>query len=448
MPNAKRLPSYPDGERAVLACCLFDNGCVPSVLNALEASDFYASRHAVIFEAIRNLSTQGSPIDLVTLPQFLEKQGTLDEVGGIPGITELVEGASSAANVSHYITIIREKAALRRMIRATEEVQRAAFAHDASVQDIQERLQKAAFESALQSERFRGLIQLHQLLPSTLKMLREARNRGISSGFSSIDAITNGFRPEQLIVVGGRPSMGKSAFALDVAVSAARTVPVAIFNLEMSAEDLATRLIAKRSDVDLHNIRAGHVASVEWKAIAQASGALSDYPIFFDDSGDISPVRIKARIRELTLRTGLMPGLIIVDYLQLMRADGKFNSRNDYIGSITRDLKLLARELQIPVILLSQLNRKLEERPFKDHQRRPQMADFRDSGSIEQDADIICAIYRPEVYSDDSKYRGLAEVAILKNRNGRIGRARLVWFRETASFRDLESVSRVQLEAI
>lgn len=448
MPNEKRPPCYPDGERAVLACCVFDNTCIPSVANTLEPGDFYQSSNGAIFKAIRRLSDQGKPVDFVTLPEILERDGWLEKIGGASTIIDLANATPSATNVGHYVRIIKEKAVLRRMIREMQEAQHAALAPDASVADIQERLQKAAFESAVHAERFRGLIQLNQVIPPTLKSLKEASGRGISSGFVNFDSITNGFRPGQLIVVGGRPSMGKTSFALDVAVSAARSVPVAVFSLEMSAEELAARLIAKKADVDLHNIRAGYVATAEWEVIAQAAGDLSECLISVDDSGDLSPVRIRARVRELTVRTGLMPGLVIVDYLQLLNADGKFNSRNDYVGSITRDLKLLAKELKVPIILLSQLNRKLEDRPFKDHQRRPQMADFRDSGSIEQDGDIIIGLYRPEVYSDDAKYRNQADACVLKNRNGRIGRARLVWFRETASFRDLASTPSVKLEAI
>jgi replicative DNA helicase len=433
----KTLPSYPDGERAVIACCLFDNSCIPAVVNSLDETDFYVSNNAEIFTAIRELHNRGDAIDFVTLPNCLDRKGKLDEIGGVPTIVDLANASPSVANVGHYTKIVREKALLRRMIKAMRDAERAAFSYEASVDDIQERLQKEAFEIALKSRRVRGLTKLDQILSPMATTMRTAGSRGIPSGSANIDVFTKGFRPGELVVVGGRPSMGKTSLATDFAVAAVKNTVVAFFSLEMAGEELATRLVAKKANVDLHHIRAGSVSTVEWKSIAETMADLAEYPLFIDDSGDLSPVQIKSRVRELTVRTGLEVGLVIVDYLQLMKANGKFNSRNDYVASITRDLKLLAKEFKIPLVCLSQLNRKVEERPFKDHQRRPQMADFRDSGSIEQDADIIIGLYRAEVYCDETKYRNQAEALVLKNRNGRIGIARLLWHPETATFRDL-----------
>jgi replicative DNA helicase len=376
--------------------------------------DFYHSANAEMFSAISALHESGKPVDLVTLSEYLSQRGTLEAAGGVSRITDLVDAGGVKANWSHHVEQIQEKAALRRMALSAQEIMQLCYATAAKSDDIERQFQQAAFELMKRTKQS-GLKHISEVSIRAMEVMETAGQSGIPSGFYDLDKFTSGFRPGELVLLGGRPSMGKTALALDLALHAMKSVPVAIFSIEMSSEEVFNRLICKQSkNLSLASIRSGRLWTQEWGKIVNCTGELSDFPIYIDDTGSITPSQIVSRVKERATRDKIEFGLIIIDYLTLMDYRGRYSSMHEKTGAITRSLKIAAKELKTPILLLSQLSRKVEERPVNKHGRRPQMSDFRESGSIEQDADIILGLYRAEVYMEDEDYKNRAELLVLK----------------------------------
>ena len=416
-------PHFAEGERAIIGGLLIDNDALPKVLSILLEEDFYREAHRLIFAAVTELFNRGEPVDWVTLTSQLQKTGCLDRVGGPAYLTELIDAVASAANIVHYATVVKEKALLRRLISASTEIATKCYEVESGIDEFLDEAEQLIFqvgESRVQS----GFVHIKDLMTSgikTVETLYEKKEHvtGVPSGFKDLDQLTAGFQSSDLIVVAGRPSMGKTSLALNIATYAAiegRT-PTAIFSLEMSKEQIALRILCSKARVNLKNLRTGHLSRDEWPRLTGAAGLISEAPLFVDDTPAINTLELRAKARRLKKEKGL--GLVVVDYLQLMRGATRSDSREKEISEISRSLKALAKELSAPVVALSQLNRKVEERPNK----RPKLADLRESGAIEQDADVIIFIYRDEVYnkSEDNPKRGEAEIIIGKQMNGPIG---------------------------
>ncbi|MBM4329369.1 MAG: replicative DNA helicase [Deltaproteobacteria bacterium] len=416
-------PHFAEGERAIIGGLLIDNDALPKALSILVEEDFYREAHRLIFAAVTELFNRGEPVDWVTLTSQLQKTGCLDRVGGPAYLTELIDAVASAANIVHYATVVKEKALLRRLISASTEIVTKCYEVESGIDEFLDEAEQLIFqvgESRVQS----GFIHIKDLMTAgikTVETLYEKKEHvtGVPSGFKDLDQLTAGFQASDLIVVAGRPSMGKTSLALNIATYAAieTRTPTAIFSLEMSKEQIALRILCSKARVNLKNLRTGHLSRDEWPRLTGAAGLISEAPLFVDDTPAINTLELRAKARRLKKEKGL--GLVVVDYLQLMRGATRSDSREKEISEISRSLKALAKELSAPVVALSQLNRKVEERPNK----RPQLADLRESGAIEQDADVIIFIYRDEVYnkSEDNPKRGEAEIIIGKQRNGPIG---------------------------
>jgi replicative DNA helicase len=441
-PTLHKLPPQNlEAEQSVLGGILLDNHALNAVLEILVAKDFYSEAHRRIFAAILALSERGDPIDLITLSNSLKDRKQLDSVGGAVYLASLVDNVPSAANVAYYAKIIKNKAILRGLIGTATEIITNSFQTGADVDQVLDEAEHAIFEISENKIRpsfypFRDIIKKSI---ETVEHLFENKEMvtGVATGYERIDDLTSGFQKSDLIIIAGRPSMGKTAFALNIASHAALEsgIPVAIFSLEMAKEQLALRMLASEAKVDSQRIRKGFLGETDWEKLVGAAGRLSEAPIFIDDTPAITVLEMKAKARRLKAESGLE--LILLDYLQLMRGGAYKDSREQEISEISRSLKALAKELNVPVVALSQLNRKVEDRT----NRRPQMADLRESGAIEQDADVIAFIYRDEVYnkSEDNPERGLAEIIIGKQRNGPTGVVKLAFLEKYTCFENLAS---------
>jgi replicative DNA helicase len=436
--GANRVPpQFLEGERAILGGLLIDNDALPKVAATLAADDFYREAHRHVFKTILDLFGKNEPVDWITLTASLKKAGLLESVGGTAFLTELIDAVPSAANILHYTKVVKEKAVLRHLISAATEISTRCYDDHPEIDEFLDEAEQVIFsigESRIQS----GFVHVRPLMTESFKTIERLYDRkenitGIPSGFKDLDALTAGFQPSDLTIIAGRPSMGKTSFALNVAMNAAieAGVPTGVFSLEMSKEQIALRILCARARVNLKSLRTGFLTSDDWGHLTLAVGNISDAPLYIDDTPAINTLEIRAKARRLKKEQDL--GLIIVDYLQLMRGATKSDSREKEISEISRSLKALAKELNVPVIALSQLNRKVEERPNK----RPQLADLRESGAIEQDADVIIFIYRDEVYnkSEDNPKRGEAEIIIGKQRNGPIGMVTAVFDAKFSTFR-------------
>ena len=432
-------PQNIDAEQSILGSILLDNQALNSALEILEAKDFYSEAHRRIFNATIELYDRNEPTDLITLTNILKNKKQLDAVGGMAYLASLVDNVPSAANVGHYAKIVKEKAILRQLIDTATGILKNSYDTGTDIDQVLDAAEHAIFEisenkikpaffpmKTIIKDSFRTIERLYE---------KKALITGVPTGFEKIDDLTSGLQKSDLIIIAGRPSMGKTALALNIARHAAAELglPVAVFSLEMAKEQLAMRMLASEAKVDSQRLRRGLLGETDWPKLTTAAGRLSEAPIFIDDTPAIMVLEMKAKARRLKAETGLE--LIVLDYLQLMRAGGRRDSREQEISEISRSLKALAKELNVPVIAISQLNRKVEDRT----NRRPQMADLRESGAIEQDADLIAFIYRDEVYnkSEDNPEKGMAEIIIGKQRNGPIGTVKLAFLEKFTSFENL-----------
>ena len=432
-------PQNLEAEQSVLGGILLDNQGLNPVLEVITSRDFYSEAHRRIFEAMINLSERGEPVDLITLSSILKDRTQLDKAGGAAYLAGLVDNVPSAANIAHYAKIVKEKAILRGLINTATEILGKTYAPGADVDTVLDEAEQAIFE--ISEKKIRpAFFPIKDIVKDSFRTIEELYARkelitGVPTGFEKVDDLTSGLQDSDLIIIAGRPSMGKTAFALNIAefVGIHRGLPVCLFSLEMAKEQIATRMLAATAKVDSQRIRKGFLGETDWPKLTTAAGILSEAPIFIDDTAAITVLEMKAKARRLKAEHGL--GLVIIDYLQLMRSSAAKDSREQEISEISRSLKALAKELSVPVIALSQLNRKVEDRT----NRRPQMADLRESGAIEQDADVIAFIYRDEVYNkaEDNPEKGMAEVIIAKQRNGPIGTVKLAFLEKFTSFENL-----------
>ncbi|MDB5037343.1 MAG: replicative helicase [Bacteriovoracaceae bacterium] len=436
-PAKKIPPQNLDAERYVLGGMLIDAEAVDRVREFVEAKDFYIEAHRTIFTSVIELSRRGTPPDLLMVSDFLRAQNLLDTIGGSKYLGSLVDLVPSSANIAHYAKVVREKAVLRGVIQAGTAMIEDAFQGAEELTEILDKAEKNVYEIA-----HRGLSgsvsSIRDMVRDAFKKIQErfeskSAITGAATGFHGLDRILSGMQKSDLIIVAARPSVGKTAFALNMAVHMAvhEKVPTAVFSLEMSKEQLVQRMLCMESRVDGGRLRGGFLKDDDWPRLTHAASVLSDAPIYIDDTPGLSSFEMRAKCRRLSKSHGL--GCVIVDYLQLMRVKGKVESREREIAEISMALKALAKELKIPVIALSQLNRSLESRQDK----RPVLSDLRESGAIEQDADIIMFLYRDEVYHPDTEMPGIAEVIISKHRNGPTGLVKLAFLREFTRFENL-----------
>jgi replicative DNA helicase len=441
----KLPPQSVEAEMSVLGGILLENEAINRALEILVAEDFYRENHRKIFRAMIDLSERREPCDLITLTTILKKRGELEEVGGGAYLATLVDYVPTAANIAYYCRIIKEKGLTRRLISAATEIVTRGYDDQMEVAELLDSAQKVIFE--ISENKLRpAFFPVSAVLKETIKNIEHLYERkehvtGVPTGFIDLDEKTAGFQRGDLIIIAGRPSMGKTAFALNIAQYAAlhsdQKTPVAVFSLEMSKEQLVTRLLCSEARIDASRLRTGHLLDNDWEKLARGAGKLHEASVYIDDSPAISVLEMRAKCRRLKAEQNL--GMVIVDYLQLMRGGANPESRQQEISEISRSLKALAKELDLPVVALSQLNRGLENRTDK----RPMMSDLRESGAIEQDADLIMFVYRETVYCEKCKNRELtcdenhdhnAEIIIGKQRNGPIGTVNLAFLGEYTRF--------------
>jgi len=413
-------PQNLEAEQSVLGGILLENGALNPVLEIMAGSDFYSDAHRKIFGGILELSDRNQPVDLITLSNHLRDKKQLDAVGGVVYLSQLVDNVPSAANIGHYARIVKEKSVLRNLIGTATEILNRTYGAGADVDSVLDEAEHAIFEIS-QNKIKPSFYPLKDIIKDSFRTIERLYERkelitGVATGFTKLDEMTSGLQRSDLVIIAGRPSMGKTAFALNIAqyCSVEDGVPVAVFSLEMAKEQLAMRMLSSEARVDSQKIRKGFLGEADWPKLTTAAGRLSEARLFIDDTPSISVLEMKAKSRRLKAEHGL--GLIVLDYLQLMKGSDYADTREQEISEISRSLKGLAKELNVPVVALSQLNRKVEDRTS----RRPQMADLRESGAIEQDADVILFLYRDEVYnkSEDNPEKGFAEIIIGKQRNG------------------------------
>jgi replicative DNA helicase len=436
----KGLPHNLEAERSVLGAIMLDNGLLNQAIELLKADDFYLGSHRSIFQHMLNLSEKSKAVDFITLTDELRRAGQLESVGGAAFISSLIDGVPRLANIEYYARIVQERATLRNLIKRSHAIINSCYDQPEDVDTILDSAERAIFELAEAKIRS-GFVPLNEIAKRTLKKIEIASKRknmvtGIPTGFTRFDELTSGLQPSDLVVVAARPSMGKTAFSLNIATHAALAAgkSVGMFSLEMSSDQLLLRMICSEAEIDAHKLRTGYLSKDEWSRIPRILGELSQAKMFIDDTAGINLLEMRAKCRRLKAEHGL--DMVIVDYLQLM-SGGKtrYENRQQEISSISRGLKGLAKELDVPVVALSQLSRAPELRTG-DH--RPQLSDLRESGSIEQDADLVAFIFREELYKkDDLEKEGLAEVIIGKQRNGPIGSVQLAFRKQFTRFDNL-----------
>ena len=435
MELGKVPPNDIEAEQAIIGSMLTDKDAVISAIEVLKPEDFYREDNKTIYEAILNLYNRSEPIDIITVRAELESMGRIDNVGGLEYLAELPEKVPTTANAMKYIKIVEEKSALRKLIKTANEIIELGYNPTEEVDDIMEGAEKKIF-NIMQDKEQKGYSPLKDVLVESFTKLEELYNRkqhitGVPSGFTDLDYRTAGFHGSELILIAARPAMGKTAFALNIATNAAlrANVPVAVFSLEMSKEQLVNRILCSESMVDSNKVRTGKLEEDDWTKLAETIGPLSEAEMYIDDTPGINIMEIRAKCRKLKIEKNI--GLVVIDYLQLIQGTGKRNgSREQEISEISRSLKILAKELDVPVIALSQLSRAAEQRP--DH--RPMLSDLRESGAIEQDADIVMFLYRDDYYNPDTEKKGVAEVIIAKHRGGSTGTVELLWLGSYTKF--------------
>jgi replicative DNA helicase len=448
--NLRKIPPQNlEAEASVLGGILLDNEAINRVLEILVPADFYRESHRKIFRGMMELTDRTEPVDLITLSELLKAKGELEAVGGSNYLASVADQVPTAANIAHYARIIREKAILRQLITSATEIATRGFEEQGNVDEFLDAAEKVIFDIAEKKIKA-SFVSVGDMIKDTLKAVERLYERkelvtGVPTGFKDFDKLTAGLQPSDLIIVAGRPSMGKTAFALNIAAYASLNagIGVAVFSLEMAREQLVLRMLCSEARVDNSKVRAGYLGERDFPKLANAAGRLHDALIYIDDTPAISILELRAKARRLIRDRDKKVGLVIVDYLQLMRGMGNASNREQEISEISRSLKALAKELRVPVIALSQLNRRVEDRG----DRRPMMADLRESGAIEQDADVIAFIYRDEVYNQKSQDKGIAEVIVAKQRNGPIDTVRLSFLNEYTRFEDLAEREQYYEEA-
>ena len=434
----KVQPNDTLAEQAVLGSMLVSKDAVQAAVEVLKPEDFYREDNKIIYEAILNIYNRAEPIDIITLKAELSSMNKLEAVGGLEYIAVLPDKVPTTANVDRYIKIVEEKSMLRNLIKTANEILSMGYEQTENVEDVMDIAEKKIFD-VMQRKSQKGYTAIKDILVESFAKLEELYNQkqhvtGVPTGFIDLDRMTAGLHGSEFILIAARPAMGKSAFALNIGAYAATraNVPVAVFSLEMSKEQVGNRILCSEALVDSNNVRTGELNDEELSKLAETSGELSQAQIYVDDTPGISVMEIRAKCRKLKLEKNI--GLVIIDYLQLVQGSGKTNSREQEIAEISRSLKILAKELDVPVIALSQLSRAVEARP--DH--RPMLSDLRESGSIEQDADIVMFLYRDDYYNEDSEKKNIAEVIIAKQRAGSTGTVELAWLGQYTKFANLD----------
>ena len=436
MSNLQRIPPHDEeAEQAVIGSMLTDKDAVVAAIEVLKPEDFYTDYNKTIYEAIMNIYAKAEPIDIITVKDELTSLEKLEAVGGLEYLASLPEKVPTTANVEKYVKIVEEKSLLRNLIKTANNLIELGYSQNEDVENIMDSAEKQIFD-IMQRKSQKGYTSIKDILVDSFAELQEVYNNkkhitGVPSGFADLDDLTAGFHKSELILIAARPAMGKTAFALNIATNAATkyNVPVVVFSLEMSQIQCANRILCSQAMVDSSKYAKGEVSDQDWEKLVIASGELSDSAgIFIDDTAGINVAELRAKCRKLKLEKNI--GLVVIDYLQLIQGSGKSPSREQEIAEISRSLKLLAKEINVPVIALSQLSRAPEART--DH--RPMLQDLRESGSIEQDADVVMFIYRDDYYNPQSEQTNIAEIITAKNRSGPVGTRELLWMPQYTKF--------------
>lgn len=432
------LPHDIDAEQSVIGSMIMDREAITIASEIVSGEDFYGRQYGAVFDAMVELNEEGKPVDPVTLQDRLREKDVPPEVGSLEFIRDLITAVPTSANIRYYAGIVAEKATLRRLIRLNEEIANTCYTGKESLEVILEDTEKRVFE-LVQRRNTGDFTPIRQVVMDAMDRIEKASRTkgnvtGIATGFIDLDYRTAGMQPSDLILIAARPSMGKTAFVLNIAqyVAFKQNQAVAIFSLEMSKEQLVNRLFSLESHVDSQHLRTGNLSDLEWEKLIESAGVIGQSNLIIDDTPGISISELRSKCRKYKLEHNLQ--MIIIDYLQLMSGSGRTDSRQQEISDISRSLKALARELNVPVIALSQLSRAVEQRP--DH--RPMLSDLRESGAIEQDADVVMFIYRDDYYNKDTEKKGIAEIIIAKQRNGPIGTVELVWLPDFTKFANME----------
>ncbi len=432
------LPHSVEAEQSVISSMLMDREAIVVAAEIITGEDFYNRQYGILFETMVELNDEGSPVDPVTLQDRLREKDVPPEVSSLEFVRDLLTAVITSANIKYYANIVFEKAMLRRLIRLNEEIANTCYAGKESLEYILDDTEKRVFQ-LIQKRTVDNYVPIRQVVMNAMDRIEmAAKNKGsvtgIPTGFIDLDYRTAGMQPSDLVLIAARPSMGKTAFALNIAeyVAFKKELPVAVFSLEMSKEQLVNRLFSLESGVDAQKLRTGQLNDHEWERLIESAGVIGKSNLIIDDTPGISVAELRSKCRKYKLEHNLC--MIIIDYLQLMTGSGRTDSRQQEISDISRSLKSIARELNVPVIALSQLSRAVEQRP--DH--RPMLSDLRESGAIEQDADVVMFIYREEYYHPDTEKRGISEIIIAKQRNGPIGTVELAWLPEYTKFANLD----------
>ena len=436
--TGRALPNSVEAEISVLGAMLQESSAVLRAAEQLTPDDFYHPEHREIFLVMAEMNRQHIPIDLVTLTNELNRKGTLAGIGGVQYLLKINSDVPTAANVGAYIDIVREKSTLRKLIAACQDISRDCYGQDKELQDVLTNAEKAIFDIVMNRQGGEELKPLSDVLTNTMEIIAElARQKGeiagVPTGFIDLDAMLTGLHPGELIIVGARPAMGKTSFAMNIAEHASlnKGKTTAVFTLEMPREQIALRILCSDARVDMQRVRKGTLHDDDWERLAKSLGPLAAAPMYIDDTSALSPTQLRSRCRRLMMEKGL--DLIVVDYLGLMRSDGKAESRQLEVSEISRRLKAIALELKIPIIACAQLSRANKDRIDK----RPMLSDLRDSGSIEQDADVVMFLHREEYYNKDTEDKNIAEVIVSKQRSGPLGTVKLAWLSEFTTFANL-----------
>ncbi len=434
----RMLPHSIESEKAVIGCMMMDADAIAAASEIISGSDFYQQQYGILFDTMVELANEGKPADLITLQDRLKMKDVPEELYSVEFLGSILEHEPTTINVRHYAETVYEKAALRRLIKASEEIANTCYMNKEPLEDVLEMTEKKMFD-LLQRRTSDEFVPIKDVVLSVINKIEAAAKHkgtvtGISTGFYDLDYKTSGLQPSDLILIAARPSMGKSAFALNLAqyIAVRNKIPTAIFSLEMSKDQLVNRILSMESKVDSQAMRTGSLQGSDWEKLVESAGAISGAPLMIDDTPGISVADLRSKCRKFKLEYGLK--LIIIDYLQLMTGGRHSESRQQEISEISRSLKALAREMNAPVIALSQLSRACETRP--DH--RPMLSDLRESGAIEQDADVVMFIYRDDYYNKDTDKKGISEIIIAKQRNGPIGTVELVWLPNYTKFANKE----------